>query len=257
MIETSESTKNINTALAKAQATIGFAIKDTMNPYFKAKYADLASVWRAIHESLSANELCVVQSPGINIPVGTTVFVSVDTRIGHSSGEWMMGTCMVPPVKQDPQAYGSSITYARRYALSAFMGVIQDDDDGEAAMNRGAAAPAKQETKPEKKPKATAAEKHGSEPSPKPGAVPDLKTRINSLNKLMKDLGAKTADDCDLILLRCQGGLDANPTWAEIKENPAVDVVDVERSIRSWLKVNAPHLKGDEVINEFKTGVPA
>lgn len=254
MITTSESTKEINTALAKAQKTIGFAIKDTNNPFYKSKYADLASVWRAVHESISENELCVVQSPGIEVAVNGAVFVSVTTRIGHSSGEWIMGTCMVPPMKQDPQAYGSAITYSRRYALAAFLGVIQEDDDAEGAMNRAQTAPARQET-PAKKPARMAPEKPGSKDSPKSGV--DLKARIQPLNKLMKELGAKTADDCELILLRCQGGLDANPTWAEIKENPEVNVVEVEQSIRSWLKANAPHLKGDEVINEFKMMVTA
>lgn len=256
MITTSENTKEINTALASAQKDIGFALKDTNNSFFKAKYADLASVWRAVQEPLGNNGLSVTQSPGVDLIDGK-LFVTVTTRLQHVSGEWICGTCYLPSLKHDPQSYGAAITYARRYSLAAFLGVIQDDDDAESAMNRKAESATKQEAKPEKKPKAPAAEKPGPKDLPNSWPVPDLKTRINSLNKLMKDLGAKNSDDCDLILLRCQGGLDANPTWAEIKENPAVDVVDVERSIRSWLKVNAPHLKGDEVINEFKTGVPA
>lgn len=114
-------------------------------------------------------------------------------------------------------------------------------------------APAKQET-PAKKPARTAPEKPGSKDSPKSGV--DLKARIQPLNKLMKELGAKTADDCDLILLNCRDGVIANPTWAEVKENPEVDVVEVENSVRGWLKANG-HLKGDEVINELKMQVRA
>jgi hypothetical protein len=254
MILTSESTKEINTALANAQKDIGFALKDTNNPFFKSKYADLASVWRAVQEPLASNGLSVTQSPGVEVLDGK-LFVAVTTRLQHISGEWICGTCYLPSTKHDPQAYGAAITYARRYSLAAFLGVIQEDDDAEGAITR-TQAPAKQET-PAKKPKATAQEKPGSKDSPKSGEAPDLKTRIQSLNKLMKELGAKTADDCELILTNCQGSVDANPTWAEIKENPAVDVVDVERSIRSWLKVNAPHLKGDEVINDFKMQVRA
>ena len=160
---------------------------------------------------------------------------------------------MVPPIKQDPQAYGSAITYSRRYALAAFLGVIQEDDDAEGAMNRTQTAPTKQETTA-KKPARTAPEKPGSKDSPKSGV--DLKARIQPLNKLMRELGAKTADDCELILLNCRDGVIANPTWAEVKENPEVDVVEVENSVRGWLKANG-HLKGDEVIQTLKMMVTA
>lgn len=252
MITTSESTKEINTALAKAQKTIGFAIKDTNNPFYKSKYADLASVWRAIQEPLAQNGLSVSQSPGVEL-IGSQVFVTVTTRVQHSSGEWISGTCCLPSTKNDPQAYGAAITYARRYSLAAFLGVIQEDDDAEGAMNRTQTAPDKQET-PAKKPARTAPEKPGPKDSPKSGV--DLKARIQPLNKLMKELGAKTADDCELILLNCRDGVIANPTWAEVKENPDVEVEVVENAVRGWLKANG-HLKGDEVIQTLKMMVTA
>ena len=118
-------------ALSKAQGKITGALKDSSNPFFKTKYADLASVWDACREQLSANGLAVVQTlsnDAENIVVITTLI--------HSSGQWMRGSLSVKPVKSDPQGIGSAITYARRYALAAIVGVAQIDDDAEAAMGR-------------------------------------------------------------------------------------------------------------------------
>lgn len=255
MITTSETTKEINTALAVAQKDIGFALKDTTNLFYKAKYADLASVWKAVQEPLGNNGLSVTQSPGVELLDGK-LFVSVTTRLQHSSGEWICGTCYLPSLKHDPQSYGAAITYARRYSLAAFLGVVQDDDDAESAMNRVPVVQDKQEAKPEKKSKAQAPEKPGSKDLLKPGSPKDLKTRIKPLNSLMKELGAKGAEDCDLLLLHCCDGVVANPTWAEIKENPEVDVAGVEKSVRAWLNQNK-HIEGDEVINTIKMMVNA
>ena len=127
----SENINELAAALSKAQGKITGALKDSSNPFFKSKYADLASVWDACREQLSANGLAVVQSlsnEADNIIVITTLV--------HSSGQWMRGSLAVKPVKHDPQGIGSAITYARRYALAAIVGVAQIDDDAEAAMGR-------------------------------------------------------------------------------------------------------------------------
>lgn len=116
-------------ALAKAQASIEGAKKDSQNPFFKSRYADLDSVWTACKKPLSDNELAVIQ-----ITEGTAESLALVTILTHSSGEWIKGVLPLCPVKYDPQGIGSAITYARRYALAAMVGVCQVDDDGEAAM---------------------------------------------------------------------------------------------------------------------------
>jgi hypothetical protein len=131
-METSEKLDKLATALTKAQSEMGGAVKDSNNPFFKSKYADLTSVWKACKEALHNNDFSVIQSP-----------ISRDNRIGvatmllHSSGQWVSDEFTLGVKKQnDPQADGSSITYARRYALAAFVGVCPVDDDGELAMSR-------------------------------------------------------------------------------------------------------------------------
>ena len=116
-------------ALAKVQGAIEGARKGTDNPFFKSKYADLASVWDACREQLSANGFAVIQRPVGDDPQ----IVVLETILGHESGEWISGTLTMKPVKADPQGIGSCITYARRYALASMVGVAPEDDDGNAA----------------------------------------------------------------------------------------------------------------------------
>jgi hypothetical protein len=129
LIEQSESIANLAASLSKAQAAIEGAVKGKVNPAFKSKYADLASVWDACREALTDNGLSVVQSPG-HLHEGR---MEMTTMLLHASGEWMRGSLTIPLGKVDAQAYGSATTYARRYALAAFVGVSPDDDDGNAA----------------------------------------------------------------------------------------------------------------------------
>ena len=125
----SESIKELATALAKAQGELKHASKDSVNPHFRSKYADLASVWEACREALSSNGLAVVQFPSDF----TNNVMSLTTRITHSSGEWLEQTMTAPVSKPDPQGIGSCLTYMRRYALAAVVGVYQDDDDANSA----------------------------------------------------------------------------------------------------------------------------
>ena len=118
-------------ALSKAQAEIRGAIKDTANPFFKSKYADLSSVWEACREQLTKNGLSVVQTNKAG-----DGRVIVETILMHTSGEWISGELDMKPVKDDPQGVGSAITYARRYALAAIVGVAPEDDDGNAASGK-------------------------------------------------------------------------------------------------------------------------
>ena len=138
MTQQSDQINELATALSKAQGKITGALKDSSNPFFKTKYADLASVWDACREQLSANGLAVVQTLS-----NDAENIVVITTLTHSSGQWMRGSLAVKPVKSDPQGIGSAITYARRYALAAIVGVAQIDDDAEAAMGRKQAEVAK------------------------------------------------------------------------------------------------------------------
>jgi hypothetical protein len=127
-----EQLNELATALAKAQGAMQNAKKDAANPFFKSKYADLASVWDAVREPLTSNGLAVIQS--IDCDEHGTVLV---TKLAHASGQWIDSKVRVKPVKDDPQGIGSAITYMRRYALQAIVGVSPEDDDGEGAMGRG------------------------------------------------------------------------------------------------------------------------
>lgn len=133
-METSESINEISAALAKAQGQIENAIKDSSNPFFKSKYADLTSVWAACRKQLSENGLSVIQSPE-----ESSHGISVVTMLCHSSGQWIRSKYSMPcdSSKLTPQVIGSAITYARRYALSAMVGIApHDDDDGNEASKK-------------------------------------------------------------------------------------------------------------------------
>jgi hypothetical protein len=118
-------------ALSKAQGAITGALKDSSNPFFKSKYADLASCWDACRAQLSENGLAVIQA--IDIIGDKPVLI---TTLAHSSGEWIKSITPVLCRDDSPQAQGSGITYARRYALAAIVGLAQIDDDAEAAQAR-------------------------------------------------------------------------------------------------------------------------
>jgi hypothetical protein len=124
----SEQINEIAAALAKAQGQIEGAKKDSTNPHFKSSYADLSSVWDACRKALTTNGLSVVQ--GAESEDGR---VGITTVLLHVSGQWMKSTLFMRPAKDDPQGVGSCLTYARRYALSAMVGVAPEDDDANAA----------------------------------------------------------------------------------------------------------------------------
>jgi len=125
----SESIKELASALSKAQGEFEHAKKDVNNPFYKSKYADLANCIDAAKAPLSMNGLSVVQVLDINDSLG----VVLETMLMHTSGEWISGKYPISPLKNDPQAFGSCIQYARRYAFSAMTGIAADDDDGNAA----------------------------------------------------------------------------------------------------------------------------
>ena len=139
----SDSIKEIATSLAKAQGQMKGAIKDSANPFFKSKYADLASVVEAIRTAFSENGLSYIQT----VEPSDKDEVRVKTVLLHSSGEWLdCGILALPVTKADAQGFGSALTYARRYSLSAACGVAPEDDDGNAAAKAVPAKPKMAET---------------------------------------------------------------------------------------------------------------
>ena len=135
-MKTSESITKLAPAILQAQKAITFAIKEAVNGHLRNKYADLSSVIEAIKPALNDAGISFIQS-GTESDDSKLHLV---TRLMHESGEWIEDTLVMPLPKQDPQGYGSAMTYARRYALAAITGLYQDDDDGQ----RSVQAPAQQ-----------------------------------------------------------------------------------------------------------------
>ena len=127
----STSIAKLVSALAKAQGEIAGALKDSENPHFRSKYADLASTWDACRQPLAKHELAVLQPVSANGP-----HVTVTTILAHSSGEWISEALTLTAQQNTPQGVGSAITYGRRYGLAAMVGIAPEDDDGNAASQR-------------------------------------------------------------------------------------------------------------------------
>ena len=124
----------IAAALSVAQAEINPAEKNATNPHLKNKYANISAIYDAVREVLPKHGLCVVQTM---LPTDGTR-AHVRTTLAHKSGQWFASECVMPLDRQGgAQGMGSAITYARRYSLSAILGVVADeDDDGNGAQGR-------------------------------------------------------------------------------------------------------------------------
>jgi hypothetical protein len=121
--------KNIASALVKAQRGFAPALKTSTNPHFRSKYVDLAGCVEAVVDALNAAGIALIQRTSED-----STGVTVETVFVHESGEMLeCGKLHVPAAKQDPQGYGSALTYARRYSLMAACGIAPEDDDGNAA----------------------------------------------------------------------------------------------------------------------------
>ena len=128
--------KNIASAFVKAQKSFAPALKTNTNPHFKSRYVGLDGCIEAVIDALNNNGIALLQ-PTHESDSGVTV----ETLFVHESGETMSGGKLhVPAAKQDPQGYGSALTYARRYSLMAACGIAPEDDDGNAARGPDIAA---------------------------------------------------------------------------------------------------------------------
>lgn len=134
----SEAINELAAALAKAQSQMSNAKKDSENPHFRSRYADLASVREACMAPFTANGLAVLQSPRLTHS-GEAWIAELETTLMHTSGQFISDVVAVPMSKADAQGFGSAITYLRRYSLAAFAGIAPEDDDGNAAASAGPA----------------------------------------------------------------------------------------------------------------------
>ena len=138
MMKKSETIIELSKAFAKMQMELEQPLKNANNPFFKSKYVPLENVVDSITQAANKHGLSFTQFPSSdengNVTVGTMVM--------HESGEWIeYDPICLKPVKNDPQAVGSAITYAKRYALSAIFGITSDnDDDGNEATQLGKTA---------------------------------------------------------------------------------------------------------------------
>ncbi len=122
--------KEIAKALCEAQKEMGNAKKDSTNPFFKSKYADLNSVREACIPALNAHGIAVLQ-PTVHIDGKNFV----KTVLLHESGESFESlTEIIYNKPNDAQAQGSGISYARRYGLQSLCNVGAEDDDGNEAV---------------------------------------------------------------------------------------------------------------------------
>lgn len=217
-------------ALSKAQGKMRLAAKDSNNPFFGSKYADLGSVWEAAREALAENELAVVQ-----VPEGDVNGVVLTTLLIHSSDQWMKSVLKIKPVKADPQGIGSAITYARRYALAAMVGIASDDDDGNAASGNTGEGPRQGAGKNSSHAGAQGAP--AQEKSPATSAKPQARTemigpnQIKMLDQMLGKIGLNTKSQKFLDFLGVEFAVGQ---VAELRMDQMKGVID-----RIQVKINA------------------
>ena len=199
----SESIAALAAALAKAQGEMENAGKNSVNPHFKSKYADLAEILNTVRPVLSKHGLAVTQFPAFEGNIA-----SVETILTHSSGEWMSGICSAPVQKADPQGVGSALTYLRRYSLAAVCGLAQEDDDANAAT----------------KPKQQAAPKPTPRPEPADKPMSDTQRK-----HIMAIYGTAPRDeriaDANAILLAAKPGMTPLTSFSELTERQAAFLI--------------------------------
>ncbi len=143
-MEMSESIVDLAKALNVMQGQLLTVPKEKTNPFHQSKYADLSAIWKMCRQPLAANGLSLVQTTEV---VENNVIL--ETTLLHTSGQWLRSKLSLNPVKLDPQGVGSALTYGRRYAMCAMLGIAADeDDDAEGASNH----PGDKRTAPNSKP---------------------------------------------------------------------------------------------------------
>jgi len=145
-MERSEQVGDLIVALAKAQAEFTFASKDSSNPAFNSKYADLAANIIAVRPALSKHGIALMQFDASDVERQTA---SVTTAL-HFAEQWISVTVEAPAVGMkgfNVQSLGACWTYLRRYTLQALCGLASDDDDGNSLAVENKPVAAKQKVK--------------------------------------------------------------------------------------------------------------
>lgn len=136
MVKQSDEIDQLAAALVAIQAEVPAIPKDATNPFFKSKYADLPIVMETAQPIVTKHGVAVSQDPDFD---GTHDLLT--TTLMHTSGQWKQATMRLHLPKADPQGQGSALTYARRYAYMAALGLVADQDDDGSAASRKAAVP--------------------------------------------------------------------------------------------------------------------
>jgi hypothetical protein len=220
-VTSSETTATLCAALVAAQAGLKPIAKDGKNPAFRSRYATLDGIMETVRPALAAHGLAVVQ--GVIHPEtgegGRLVGIMVETRLIHTSGEWLASVVPVPVAKGDAHGLGSALSYGRRYGISALLALSTDeDDDGNAAAK---APPAKPQAKPAPAAPAPGQRLHDRVPTtPPPEGMSLAKAETVELK------GQRLADMDD-------DRLDKLRAWAEEKGNAfilaAIDTIQASR----------------------------
>lgn len=177
----SENINELATALIDVQRQMAPATKDAKNPFIGNNYATLNSVMESCRDILLAHGIWLTQLP-VPAPLELGAgYLGLMTKLTHAeSGQWQSSLTVIPLPKADPQGMGSAITYARRYALTAMLGMITEDDDAEAAklppktIQRNKVANPAPNTRPVQRRRANQQSQPEDECSAQPDALPEL-----------------------------------------------------------------------------------
>lgn len=207
----SDSIAALAAALANAQGEMENASKNSQNPHFRSKYADLAEIINTVRPVISKHGLSVMQFPSYSDGI-----VHVETVIAHKSGEWMSEKCSAPAQKQDPQGVGSAISYLRRYSLAAVCNLAQEDDDANAASK----APKQSAQAPKVAPKPAPAPT--TAPAQPVGHVPATKATLSALASYYANDSAEVMlDDINEMIVKAKPGAQRLDDVAELSEPQA------------------------------------
>lgn len=133
-------------AMLKVQESLQPCVRDAVNPFHHSKYATLTAVMQSCRQALLTNGILLTQYP---VPSETAQSIGLVTKLIHAeSGQYQASLAIIPLAKSDPQAMGSAYTYGRRYALTAMLGIVNEDDDGNAASDLAPKRPQKSSARP-------------------------------------------------------------------------------------------------------------